>query len=163
MRLFLIVFFVVVCGAPSVWSMDNPHQISRVFRKEHQQEVAPVCQLCHQLTQKLVLDFDVTGEFVPGPFVDSVAPIVNDQVICMKCHVDADKQSVNHPVGMPYDIAGLSRKFHRDPQGIKLYHWQEGDVGRVMCSTCHDPHSEGDWMLRVSLDDSQLCLCCHNY
>ena len=159
---FIVLIFIVAC-APASFAVENPHQISRVFRKTHQNEVAPVCRLCHQLTQKLFFDFDASEEFIPEQFVDAVAPIVNDQDICMRCHVNADRQSVNHPVGMAYDAGFLSEKFHTQPQGIKLYHWQEGDAGRVMCSTCHDPHSDGDWMLRVSMDDSQLCLCCHNY
>jgi len=163
MKTSLIVFIVVISSVSIGFSLENPHQISRVFRKTHQNEVAPVCQLCHHLTQQLVFDFDASGEFIPEQFVDAVEPIVNDQEICMRCHINADQQSVNHPVGMPYDPGFLSEKFHGQPQGIKLYHWREGDVGRVMCSTCHDPHSDGDWMLRVSLDDSQLCLCCHNY
>jgi|GEM_PF-6132979 len=159
----LIVFIVIVSSVSVAFATENPHQISRVFRKTHQNEVAPVCQLCHKLTQELVFDFDISGEFIPEQFVDAVLPIVNDQDICMRCHVNADQQSVNHPVGMPYDPGFLSEKFHAEPQGIKLYHWQEGDSGRIMCSTCHDPHSDGSWMLRMPLDDSQLCLCCHNY
>jgi predicted CXXCH cytochrome family protein len=163
MKYTVIFIMLWMCCWSTAEAYQNPHQISRVFRKSHQEEVAPICLMCHRLTKKLVFDFDMSGEFLPEHYVDAVAPIVNDQGVCMRCHIHADQQSVNHPVGMVYDINHLSNRFRKAPQGIKLYQWEEGGVGRVMCSTCHNPHSDDAWMLRVSLDDSQLCLCCHDY
>ncbi|MDH3214893.1 MAG: hypothetical protein OEN01_01215 [Candidatus Krumholzibacteria bacterium] len=69
--------------------------------------------------------------------------------------------SNDHPVSIQYDPTADS-KFHPAADvvsaGLPLY-----VANRVECGSCHDPHS-AQWrpFLRMSNDDSAMCLTCHN-
>ena len=51
---------------------------------------------------------------------------------------------------------------------VPFYTYDGGSTYKVECSSCHDPHNNGDgtqgpdYMLRTKIDDSYLCLLCHN-
>lgn len=145
-----IAIFIILLWPVIGCAFDDPHHLSHTFRENHQGFTAPICLTCHRSTNSVIGN---------GPFV----PINNDQNLCLKCHQNSDQQSVNHPVGMRYDPKLLSDRYVRQPHGVKLFKFDDQHSTYIMCSTCHDPHGNQQWLLRVSLENSKLCLSCHNY
>lgn len=72
--------------------------------------------------------------------------------------------SNTHPVNFIYDAAlATADGSLKDPAtltGVRLY------TGRVQCASCHDPHTSADpsgrSFLRVTMNQSGLCMACHN-
>jgi predicted CXXCH cytochrome family protein len=69
--------------------------------------------------------------------------------------------SDDHPVSILYDstLSAANQRL-RDPAGVTLPLYQK----RVECSSCHDVHNGSGgfpYLLRASLDQSELCLKCH--
>ena len=142
----LIILFWPVIGC----AFEDPHQLSHIFRQNHRGLTAPVCLVCHRSAEPAIEN---------GPLL----PIENDQRLCLECHKNSDQQSINHPVGMSYDPEIFSGRYVRNPQGVKLFQSGEQQSLKIMCSTCHDPHGNQQWLLRLPLENSKLCLSCHNY
>jgi len=92
--------------------------------------------------------------------------------ICLDCHNDRAAVSVehedgapgtgrgHHPVGIPYGKAFGSSTTLTGISGVKLY--LEG--GKVLCTTCHDPHNaaSNDGSLIREKSGTKLCLDCHD-
>lgn len=79
--------------------------------------------------------------------------------LCLSCHeeIDASQSNMrNHPVSIDY--SSFYNDYNSDIEPLKLFN------GKVECSTCHDPHNENNIpkMLRISNNNSALCLTCHN-
>jgi predicted CXXCH cytochrome family protein len=68
--------------------------------------------------------------------------------------------SDDHPIGIEYPQGNPD--FHPVPQNdLPLYN--DGNIDRVECSSCHDPHGAGFGdFLRDTISGSQLCLDCHD-
>jgi len=68
----------------------------------------------------------------------------------------------DHPIGIVYPTGADG---YNDPtgfQGVQLV-TVNGVADRVECSSCHDPHSAAlTAFLRRTLDESAICLECHN-
>ena len=88
-------------------------------------------------------------------------------VRCQSCHEEGIglelRPSHSHPVGIEYRFRpGTSL---RDPgtAASGLGGTVEEDMlddGRIVCTSCHDPHGEADAML--VLEPGQLCTACHD-
>jgi len=91
--------------------------------------------------------------------------------VCLDCHNDRQNASVNHPGSalrpkdnhpavVNYGYGFGSHTTLRNATTVRLY--IEG--GRVLCTTCHDPHNaqgKNGSLLREA-DPSTLCLDCHD-
>lgn len=68
----------------------------------------------------------------------------------------------DHPIGIIYPTGDPE---YNDPagfQGVRLI-TVGGEANRVECTSCHDPHSAAlPVFLRRELDESLICLECHN-
>ena len=68
----------------------------------------------------------------------------------------------DHPIGIIYPTGDSG---YNDPtgfQGVQLV-TINGQANRVECTSCHDPHSASlPAFLRRTLDESLICLECHN-
>lgn len=87
---------------------------------------------------------------------------------CLICHdgslgshaitgVFGASELASHPIGMAYP-KGQRYRLAEDAvlQGV---HFQEGTV---VCTSCHNPHSEETLMLRIKKGGSSLCFACHD-
>lgn len=139
------------CG----YAYTNPHVSSAVFREVYSDRVATVCFVCHERAETALLH-NVQDDTL-------LVPIDNDQALCIQCHPGADQQSTNHPVGQIYDPYLLSSNYVENPVGVKLFRKSSSRSQYVMCSTCHDPHSDSPALLRLPVENSELCLSCHKH
>jgi len=94
-----------------------------------------------------------------------------DLAICYLCHDDetyyphgtgaANGLGPNHPVEVFYEEASRRTMLNPSPIGPILFCDSSGGRCKVLCSTCHDPHSLKHMLLRVDNRGSALCLSCH--
>lgn len=138
------------CG----YAFTNPHVSSAVFREVYADRVTKVCFVCHEQSETASLH-NMQDDML-------LVPINNDQALCIRCHPGSDRQSTNHPVGQVYDPYQLSSRYVDSPVGIKLFR-NSSKTRYIMCSTCHDPHSDSPALLRLPVENSELCLSCHKH
>jgi len=130
-------------------------------------ECQEVCDSCH--TYATVVP-DSSGN--PQAFTTDVifpeAPVddVNWDTIgllqqsCRECHsdeIDTDTDTgtgtgTNHPVLVEHSVSS-SDNFKETE--LKLFD------GKILCTTCHSPHSENVALLRIPNQGSALCIDCH--
>ena len=90
--------------------------------------------------------------------VDSFAGQTGSTMIDASAEIGTNLQD-DHPIGILWD--------HIDPGVCAGCHVSDPEVkffdGYVECASCHDAHNNADEykMLRVSLDNAELCLRCH--
>ena len=85
-----------------------------------------------------------------------------NSTVCLRCHQESSGPGhtyVNgHAISVPYPTLdpGFEPSSRVVDAGLRL------PGGRVECVTCHDVHAAGlPGRVRVSLDNSHLCLTCH--
>jgi predicted CXXCH cytochrome family protein len=71
---------------------------------------------------------------------------------CKECHSDRIDPDTNHPVFVEH--SGNSSDNLKETE-LKLFD------GLILCTTCHDPHSENVALLRLPNQGSALCIDCH--
>jgi predicted CXXCH cytochrome family protein len=74
------------------------------------------------------------------------------QKSCKECHSDEINPDTNHPVLVEHSV-DFSDNFKETE--LKLFD------GRILYTTCHDPHSENVALLRLPNQGSALCIDCH--
>ena len=138
-------------------------------------------------TRKVLWNHQDTGETFQMYFTGADQPVGTSKM-CLSCHdgvtaVDnyggsttyppgtvmtgpkamGTDLSDDHPIGISYPASGPGTGYH-DPGGFTGV--QLMDVGgdlRVECASCHDPHNNGlGQFLRRTLDESAICLECHD-
>jgi predicted CXXCH cytochrome family protein len=74
---------------------------------------------------------------------------------CKSCHLDHAALIRNHPVAVEYSDQYLRSRLHDEPVGLPLFD------NKVLCASCHNPHSNARALLRKEDWQSSLCLSCH--
>jgi predicted CXXCH cytochrome family protein len=68
----------------------------------------------------------------------------------------------DHPIGIVYPVGDPGYNDVTGLQGVQVVE-VNGQANRVECTSCHDPHSAAlPMFLRLTLDESEICLECHN-
>jgi len=101
-----------------------------------------------------------------GQFLMYQSPTIDGQIdtqpssysmICLSCHDGilslGTDLSNDHPISITYSDFNLN---YPPDQRLPLFN------NKVECSTCHDVHGNGPFLLRISNGGSQMCLTCHN-
>ncbi len=129
-------------------------------------------------------NFTMYGTTISGTVTD---PQPNTASLrCLSCHdgvtaVDAYGGSFGTPgktLGSPYNVGAGGNLTRQHPLSISasalgssiasataagLVFYDSGGSSRVECPTCHDPHlTVHGKFLRVGINDSAICLTCHN-
>jgi predicted CXXCH cytochrome family protein len=92
--------------------------------------------------------------------VDSYGGRTGNVYISQQNNIGTDLSN-DHPIAITYG--------HKNPANCANCHWSGATLqlpfygGKVECATCHDPHNkgEGEKLLRITMNGSQLCLFCH--
>ena len=77
---------------------------------------------------------------------DAIGPL---QKSCKECHSDEINPDTNHPVLVEHGGNNFKET------ELKLFD------GKILCTTCHSPHSENVALLRIPNQGSALCIDCH--
>ncbi|HEC17001.1 MAG TPA: hypothetical protein ENI99_10610 [Sedimenticola sp.] len=97
----------------------------------------------------------------------------NAEPNCGACHPDGGELpgtwwqigpdlSNDHPVSMTYPTAAEDPGFNIPPSLVTGWSDVKLFYGRVECPSCHNPHDPTNApFLRKTLDDSSLCITCH--
>ena len=79
------------------------------------------------------------------------------QEVCVACH--SFRSTRHHPSNIPYPPPGNEQRFTPVRQlagrGIEVQN------GQLTCLTCHDLRNREPWHLPVGMNQSSLCLACH--
>jgi predicted CXXCH cytochrome family protein len=70
-----------------------------------------------------------------------------DPVMCLRCHEEEIMHGMSHPVGIPVTV-------NTDPALLLL-------AGKMVCSTCHDPHGKTRHPNLLRRTGLGLCMPCH--
>ncbi len=79
------------------------------------------------------------------------------QADCMECHVFETTR--HHPSGIPYPPPGKDERFTPVRQLAAKGITVRG--GELTCLTCHELENSERWHLPMGMNQSALCLACH--
>lgn len=92
-----------------------------------------VCSACHP---------GAAGEVAADKALEPADPIA----ACTACHPQAPGR--DHPVGVSLRLPA--------PPDLPL-----SDAGKLVCTTCHDPHNETQFLAMLRMEVNALCVACH--
>ncbi len=157
------------CHEPSAYKKMNPHEQIN----DEGELISDICTYCHDIMpdrRKAKSIADVSFKF------DEF------DMLCLRCHTD-DAYAVGCVMGYEKDGSPRYHSVKPDHNMADRIQAAQGDAilpldiitGKVFCGTCHNPHelgvqrrSEADAgadshkRLRISEENSRLCLGCHD-
>jgi hypothetical protein len=105
-------------------NLNNPHMQVDGFGRIREES----CRFCHKYTP------------VPGkPSPNDLDMVGEESDICSNCHQYRPHPDVNHILPIPRDMEARRREYE-DRHKVKI---PLGEKGKIMCSTCHNPHAKG--------------------
>ncbi|MCP4900634.1 MAG: hypothetical protein GY906_27030 [bacterium] len=134
-----------------------------------------LCLGCHDGTSGSAVVNTITGSTkhdlinAPGP---GGTPDTTSYPNCRNCHGEmygdppafwqGTDLSDDHPIAMVYPTAAQDSAFLPPPDPLNGWLTVPLYQGRIECSSCHDVHDPAITpFLRISNDDSVLCVTCH--
>jgi len=164
----------VVSAADETW---KPHDEANFClaqpctTQQCQDDCDQLCALCHEGTppesSSVSSAWNSSGMEISDVYV-TAAPVGtnNPQDSCQDCHTGHYFFGTNHPVEVAYPPATGSEEFISAPNGPYLLCSTQDDC-TMSCVTCHKVHPQEELgnqvisLLRVTMEESALCLRCH--
>ncbi len=145
----------LACGGVATWGEESPHQAAAQCKVVGDLDCNGVCVYCHTPPVEAI---DIYAE--------------GDNLLCSRCHASETIEATtgtfllnhlggNHPSQIYYDEGENRKDYNSTPAGPRLFCDPFGGRCKVLCSTCHDPHTLEGSLLRMSNQRSALCISCH--